>query len=77
LAGPDTLQDPAVVSKNRVENPETAPSGQDTLGDDSPNARDLLTQAGLGQRCDGRGVYVAMGKMPEEVSSGPDAEAFQ
>jgi hypothetical protein len=77
LARPHTLQNAAVVSQNRVEDPETAPGGEHAFSHDRANAGHLMTQSGFGQWGNRRRVYVSMREVPEKVPGGADPQPLQ
>ena len=77
LSRPDALQHAAVVPQHGVEDPKPAPGRQDALGDDSADAGHLVTQLRLGQRGHGGCVYIAVGKVPQKVARGADAQSLQ
>ena len=76
LSGNDTTrptsksvcQQTAFIFEDRVENPEPAPGRQQPLGHDPPDAGDLISYSGLGQRCDRGCVEIAEGNVPQQVS---------
>jgi hypothetical protein len=77
LPRPDALQDTTVVAKNGVENPKPAPRGKHPFGHDSSHTSDFLPYLCPGERRNRGCVYIAVGEVPEEVSSCPYAEPFE
>jgi hypothetical protein len=74
LTGPGALEQTALVFEDRVENPEPAPGRQQSFGNDAPDAGDLVSYSGLGQRCDCRCIEIAERNVPQQVSRRVHAE---
>jgi hypothetical protein len=57
-----------------VEDPESAPGGEDALGYHLADARHLMPHLGPGQGREGRRIHVAVREVPQEIASGADPE---
>ncbi len=77
LTRPDALEYSAVIPQHRVKDPQPAPGGQHSFRHHPPDTGNLLPYLGADQRGDGRRIYVAVGKMPEQIAGAEDSQPAQ
>jgi hypothetical protein len=77
LAGPDALQDTTLIPKHGMKNSQTAAGGKHSFSYHPADAGDFLSYLCLGERGNRGCVYIAVGEVPEEVTSRPYAEAVE
>ncbi len=63
LTRPAAFQQPALVLQHRAEHPQPSPRREDPRAHDTPHAAHLASHGGAGERRDGGGVEVAVGRV--------------